>query len=292
MRSGTGPPRGPRGAPADVVPDVHDLRHELVPQRDGRRHRELAADDVGVEIAERHRERPDERLARSLERRLRSVGPLDPSRLDECQLLHRPPLLSVGSSADVTPFTNLARDGRRAGDSLAAHDQGLRPAARRSGHADGAAGAGPVGAEPPSHEPVALPGRRARARSSASNERPASSRWPSAARRGRGRGGRAQLQQSSTGRPRWSCARCVRSEDPIEREEDSHAAAVAAYIVLLAAHGRGLAGYWRTPAVLRTEAGRAGRRAARTERTSSACSTSGGQSRTRRRPTVSRPPST
>ena len=31
----------------------------------------------------------------------------------------------------------------------------------------------------------------------------------------------------------------------------------AAYIVLLAAHGRGLAGYWRTPAVLRTDAGRA-----------------------------------
>jgi nitroreductase len=48
----------------------------------------------------------------------------------------------------------------------------------------------------------------------------------------------------------------VRSGDPIEREEDQHAAAVAAYIVLLAAHGRGLAGYWRTPGVLRTEAGR------------------------------------
>jgi nitroreductase len=48
----------------------------------------------------------------------------------------------------------------------------------------------------------------------------------------------------------------VRSDDPVEREEDSHAAAVAAYIVLLAAHGRGLAGYWRTPGVLRTNAGR------------------------------------
>jgi nitroreductase len=32
---------------------------------------------------------------------------------------------------------------------------------------------------------------------------------------------------------------------------------VAAYIILLAAHGRGLAGYWRTPAVLRTPEGRA-----------------------------------
>ena len=45
-------------------------------------------------------------------------------------------------------------------------------------------------------------------------------------------------------------------EDPIRDEEDLLAGAVAAYIVLLAAHGRGLAGYWRTPAVLRTDAGR------------------------------------
>jgi nitroreductase len=33
-------------------------------------------------------------------------------------------------------------------------------------------------------------------------------------------------------------------------EEDMLAAACAAYIVLLGAHARGLAGYWRTPAVL------------------------------------------
>jgi nitroreductase len=46
-------------------------------------------------------------------------------------------------------------------------------------------------------------------------------------------------------------------EDPVQDEEDLLAGAVAAYIVLLAAHGRGLAGYWRTPAVLRTDAGRA-----------------------------------
>lgn len=45
--------------------------------------------------------------------------------------------------------------------------------------------------------------------------------------------------------------------DPVLDEEDVLAAASAAYIVLLAAHGRGLAGYWRTPGVLRTEAGRA-----------------------------------
>src|SRR3712207_1222040 len=40
-------------------------------------------------------------------------------------------------------------------------------------------------------------------------------------------------------------------------EEDRDATAAAAYIVLLAAHARGLATYWRTPAVLNTAAGRA-----------------------------------
>jgi nitroreductase len=47
------------------------------------------------------------------------------------------------------------------------------------------------------------------------------------------------------------------SGDPIQDEEDLHATAIASYIVLLAAHARGLAGYWRTPAVLREDAGRA-----------------------------------
>jgi nitroreductase len=55
-------------------------------------------------------------------------------------------------------------------------------------------------------------------------------------------------------------------EDPVADEEDLLATAVAAYIVLLAAHGRGLAGYWRTPAVLRTDAGRAALRVAGDER--------------------------
>jgi nitroreductase len=49
----------------------------------------------------------------------------------------------------------------------------------------------------------------------------------------------------------------VLAGDETEREEDLHATAVAAYIVLLAAHGRGLAGYWRTPGLLREEVGRA-----------------------------------
>jgi nitroreductase len=46
-------------------------------------------------------------------------------------------------------------------------------------------------------------------------------------------------------------------EDPVRDEEDLIAASLAGYIVLLAAHGRGLAGYWRTPEVLRTGEGRA-----------------------------------
>ena len=44
--------------------------------------------------------------------------------------------------------------------------------------------------------------------------------------------------------------------DEVQDEEDLEATAIAAYIVLLAAHARGLAGYWRTPGVLRTAAGR------------------------------------
>jgi nitroreductase len=50
---------------------------------------------------------------------------------------------------------------------------------------------------------------------------------------------------------------CRLSGDPIRDEEDLHATAIAAYIVLLSAHSRGLAGYWRTPEVLRTPEGRA-----------------------------------
>jgi nitroreductase len=48
---------------------------------------------------------------------------------------------------------------------------------------------------------------------------------------------------------------CALTEDEVQNEEDLHAAGVAAYIVLLAAHARGLAGYWRTPAILREPAG-------------------------------------
>jgi len=48
----------------------------------------------------------------------------------------------------------------------------------------------------------------------------------------------------------------VLGEDPVQNEEDLHTTAVASYIVLLGAHARGYAGYWRTPGLLRTPAGR------------------------------------
>jgi nitroreductase len=49
----------------------------------------------------------------------------------------------------------------------------------------------------------------------------------------------------------------AQSGDQLQDEEDLLAGGVAAYIVLLAAHARGLVGYWRTPGVLRTAEGRA-----------------------------------
>jgi nitroreductase len=49
----------------------------------------------------------------------------------------------------------------------------------------------------------------------------------------------------------------LRSDDPVLDEEDLAATAAAVYAVLLGAHARGYAGYWRTPGVLRTPEGRA-----------------------------------
>ncbi len=57
--------------------------------------------------------------------------------------------------------------------------------------------------------------------------------------------------------PTLVAASVVTADDPAMAEEDRDAAAVACYIVLLAAHDRGLGGYWRTPGVLRTPEGRA-----------------------------------
>ena len=50
---------------------------------------------------------------------------------------------------------------------------------------------------------------------------------------------------------------CALTGDPVQDEEDLHATATAAYIVLLAAHARGLAGYWRTPGGAADAEGRA-----------------------------------
>jgi nitroreductase len=44
--------------------------------------------------------------------------------------------------------------------------------------------------------------------------------------------------------------------DELQDAEDLHATAAAVYAILLGAHARGLASYWRSPAVLRTEEGR------------------------------------
>jgi nitroreductase len=57
--------------------------------------------------------------------------------------------------------------------------------------------------------------------------------------------------------PTLVAASVVLDDDPVTAEENRDAAACACYIVLLAAHERGLGGYWRTPGVLRTPEGRA-----------------------------------
>ena len=67
--------------------------------------------------------------------------------------------------------------------------------------------------------------------------------------------------------PTLIAASVVRSDDdPVTDEEDFAAAAAATFIVLLGAHARGLGGYWRTPAVLRTPEGRAALRIPAEER--------------------------
>ena len=57
--------------------------------------------------------------------------------------------------------------------------------------------------------------------------------------------------------PTLVCASVKLTGDAVQDEEDLCATACAVYAVLLGAHARGLAGYWRTPGVLRTPEGRA-----------------------------------
>ena len=56
--------------------------------------------------------------------------------------------------------------------------------------------------------------------------------------------------------PTLVVASVTQSGKEVDDLEDLCAAAAATYILLLAAHERGLASYWRTPGVLRTKAGR------------------------------------
>jgi nitroreductase len=56
--------------------------------------------------------------------------------------------------------------------------------------------------------------------------------------------------------PTLVVASAAQTGEAVQDEEDVAAATIAAYIVLLGAHERGLAGYWRTPDVLRTPEGR------------------------------------
>ena len=64
--------------------------------------------------------------------------------------------------------------------------------------------------------------------------------------------GAAKLERA----PTLVAASVVQIGDPVQDQEDLCAAAVATYIVLVGAHARGLAGYWRTPELLRTPEGR------------------------------------
>ncbi len=57
--------------------------------------------------------------------------------------------------------------------------------------------------------------------------------------------------------PTLIVASATQTGDAHENHEDVLATACAVYIVLLAAHARGFASYWRTPKLLETPAGRA-----------------------------------
>jgi nitroreductase len=66
------------------------------------------------------------------------------------------------------------------------------------------------------------------------------------------RGSGAKLQRA----PTLVAVTASQSGDPAQDREDLLATAVAAYLVLLGAHARGLAGYWRTVALLDDPRGR------------------------------------
>ncbi len=65
-------------------------------------------------------------------------------------------------------------------------------------------------------------------------------------------GAAAKLQRA----PTLVAATSIQTGDPAQDREDLLAVAVAAYVVLLGAHARGLAGYWRTVSLLDDARGR------------------------------------
>src|SRR5262249_34140862 len=69
-------------------------------------------------------------------------------------------------------------------------------------------------------------------------------------------GTRAELEKLARA-PTLVVASAKLTGDEHQNHEDVLATACAVYIVLLAAHGRGLASYWRTPHVLQTREGHA-----------------------------------
>ncbi len=65
-------------------------------------------------------------------------------------------------------------------------------------------------------------------------------------------GAAAKLQRA----PTLVAATAIQAGDPAQDREDLLAVAVASYVVLLGAHARGLAGYWRTVSLLDDARGR------------------------------------
>lgn len=57
--------------------------------------------------------------------------------------------------------------------------------------------------------------------------------------------------------PNFVAVSSVRSQDPVQDAEDFQSSSVAAYILLLAAHSKGYASFWRSPGVLQTDDGAA-----------------------------------
>jgi nitroreductase len=79
-----------------------------------------------------------------------------------------------------------------------------------------------------------------------------------------GRNALAQLKQADPAgaakldrAPTLVACSVAQSDDAEQNEEDIAAGACAVYAIMLAAHARGIASYWRTPAVLRSPEGRA-----------------------------------